>query len=67
VAKGVQIAPLVLHAGVASLEEHESPYAECYRVPESTARKINLAGLMKMRWRRDSYGMCLVTCILFCR
>ena len=28
VAKGVQIAPLILHTGVASLEDHEPPYEE---------------------------------------
>jgi S-adenosylmethionine:tRNA ribosyltransferase-isomerase len=42
-AKGVQIAHLVLHTGVASLEEHEPPYPEQYRVPEETARLVNLA------------------------
>jgi S-adenosylmethionine:tRNA ribosyltransferase-isomerase len=41
VARGVVIAPLVLHTGVASLEEHEAPYAEYYRVPAETARLIN--------------------------
>ena len=41
VAMGVQFAPLVLHTGVASLEENEPPYAEYYRVPENTARQIN--------------------------
>src|SRR5262249_44502092 len=30
VARGVQIAPLLLHTGVASLEDHEPPYAEEY-------------------------------------
>lgn len=33
VAKGVGIAPLVLHTGVSSLESHEAPYAEYFRVP----------------------------------
>jgi S-adenosylmethionine:tRNA ribosyltransferase-isomerase len=42
-AKGVEIARLVLHTGVASLEEHEPPYPERYRVPEETARLVNLA------------------------
>ncbi len=41
VASGVVIAPLLLHTGVASLEEHEAPYAEYYRVPAETARLIN--------------------------
>ena len=30
VAHGVQIAPLVLHTGVSSLESHEMPYEEFY-------------------------------------
>src|SRR6266567_2698280 len=41
VAKGVQIAPLILHTGVASLEKHEHPYEEYYRVPSETARIVN--------------------------
>jgi S-adenosylmethionine:tRNA ribosyltransferase-isomerase len=41
VAQGVQVAPLILHTGVASLEGHEPPYAEYYRVPETTARLVN--------------------------
>ncbi|MBK9055960.1 MAG: S-adenosylmethionine:tRNA ribosyltransferase-isomerase [Chloroflexi bacterium] len=43
VAKGVQIAPLILHTGVASLEEHEKPYEEYYRVSAETARLVNAA------------------------
>ncbi len=43
VAKGVQVAPLVLHTGVASLEGHEPPYEEFYRVPAETARLVNAA------------------------
>ena len=43
VARGVQIAPLLLHTGVASLEEHEPPYEEFYRVPPETARLVNAA------------------------
>ncbi len=43
VARGIQFAPLVLHTGVASLENHEPPYEEYYRVPPDTARIINLA------------------------
>ena len=42
VARGTGIAPLLLHTGVASLEEHESPYAEYYRVPPETARLVNM-------------------------
>lgn len=43
VARGVQIAPVVLHTGVASLEDHEPPYAEWFRVLETTAQVINQA------------------------
>jgi S-adenosylmethionine:tRNA ribosyltransferase-isomerase len=43
VARGVQIAPLLLHTGVASLESHEPPYEEFYRVPLETARLVNAA------------------------
>ena len=43
VAKGVQVAPLILHTGVASLEENEPPYEEFYRVPAATARLVNAA------------------------
>jgi S-adenosylmethionine:tRNA ribosyltransferase-isomerase len=42
-AMGVQIAPLLLHTGVASLEDHEPPYEEYYRVPEATAALVNAA------------------------
>jgi S-adenosylmethionine:tRNA ribosyltransferase-isomerase len=43
VARGVQIAPLILHTGVASLEDHEPPFEEFYRVPLETARIVNQA------------------------
>ena len=43
VARGVQITPLILHTGVASLEEDEPPYEEFYRVPPETARLVNAA------------------------
>ncbi len=49
VAKGVTVAPLVLHTGVASLEDHEPPYEEFYRVPPETARAINQARLDRHR------------------
>jgi S-adenosylmethionine:tRNA ribosyltransferase-isomerase len=41
--QGVRLARLVLHTGVASLESHEPPYAEQYRVPVETARLVNEA------------------------
>jgi S-adenosylmethionine:tRNA ribosyltransferase-isomerase len=41
VARGVLLAPLVLHAGVSSLEGAECPYPETYAVPEATAALVN--------------------------
>jgi S-adenosylmethionine:tRNA ribosyltransferase-isomerase len=41
VAHGIVVAPIVLHTGVASLEAHETPYPERYRVPVATARLVN--------------------------
>lgn len=43
VANGIQIAPLLLHTGVASLEDHEPPYEEFYRVTAETAERVNAA------------------------
>ena len=43
VSRGVQIAPLLLHTGVASLEKHEPPYEERYRVSRQTAALVNAA------------------------
>ncbi|GAC1537424.1 MAG: S-adenosylmethionine:tRNA ribosyltransferase-isomerase [Herpetosiphon sp.] len=43
VATGIGVAPLLLHTGVASLEAHEPPYEEYYRVPTATARLVNAA------------------------
>lgn len=43
VASGIRIAPLLLHTGVASLEAHEPPYEEFYRVPTETAQLVNIA------------------------
>jgi S-adenosylmethionine:tRNA ribosyltransferase-isomerase len=41
VAKGIGVAPLLLHTGVASLEASEPPYAEYFRVSLATAHRIN--------------------------
>jgi S-adenosylmethionine:tRNA ribosyltransferase-isomerase len=41
VTQGVIVAPLILHAGVASPEAHEPPLAEWYRVPATTASLVN--------------------------
>jgi S-adenosylmethionine:tRNA ribosyltransferase-isomerase len=43
VARGVSIAPFVLHCGVSSVEGHEPPAAEWYRVPATTAAQVNAA------------------------
>lgn len=49
IAKGIQILPIVLHTGVASLEVDEKPYQEYYRVPKHTATALNLARQQKRR------------------
>ena len=41
VARGVGVAPIVLHTGVASLEASEPPYPEYYRVTRATAHRVN--------------------------
>ncbi|MDQ3431979.1 MAG: S-adenosylmethionine:tRNA ribosyltransferase-isomerase [Actinomycetota bacterium] len=43
VARGVVVAPVLLHTGVSSQEAHEPPYEEWYRVPEHTARLVEFA------------------------
>jgi S-adenosylmethionine:tRNA ribosyltransferase-isomerase len=43
IALGVEVAPVTLHTGVSSLEDHEPPYAEFYRVSPETARRVNEA------------------------
>jgi S-adenosylmethionine:tRNA ribosyltransferase-isomerase len=43
VSRGVQVAPILLHTGVASLECHEPPYEEFYRVSIETAERVNAA------------------------
>ena len=42
-AKGVGVARLTLHTGVASLEHDEPPYAEAYYVPPETAEAVQAA------------------------
>ncbi|MEV7564499.1 S-adenosylmethionine:tRNA ribosyltransferase-isomerase [Streptomyces tanashiensis] len=43
VERGVRIAPLSLHTGVASAEVHEPPYPERFEVPAATAAVVNAA------------------------
>jgi S-adenosylmethionine:tRNA ribosyltransferase-isomerase len=49
VSRGVEIVPLVLHTGVASLESHEPPYGEHYRVPRHTAERVTAARRARRR------------------
>ena len=41
VARGIVVAPLLLHTGVSSLEDDEHPYPEWFRVPPATARLVD--------------------------
>ncbi|MFI1660602.1 S-adenosylmethionine:tRNA ribosyltransferase-isomerase [Streptomyces sp. NPDC020472] len=41
--RGIRIAPLCLHTGVASAEAHEPPYPERFEVPAATAALVNAA------------------------
>ena len=40
VARGVEVVPITLHAGVSSPESHEPPFPEWFEVPERTAETI---------------------------
>ena len=40
-ARGVAVAPLLLHTGVSSQEDHEPPFPERYSVPAATADAVN--------------------------
>jgi S-adenosylmethionine:tRNA ribosyltransferase-isomerase len=42
-ARGVVVAPVLLHTGVSSPEKHEPPMPERYKVPAPTADLVNLA------------------------
>jgi S-adenosylmethionine:tRNA ribosyltransferase-isomerase len=46
--RGVGFAKLTLHTGVSSLESHEPPYEEWYRIPAETAWAVNS--------RRETHG-----------
>jgi S-adenosylmethionine:tRNA ribosyltransferase-isomerase len=39
--RGITVTTIRLHAGVSSLEAHEMPYPERYRVPDATAAHLN--------------------------
>lgn len=38
--RGIGFVTLTLHTGVSSLESHEAPYPEWYRIPEATAARV---------------------------
>jgi S-adenosylmethionine:tRNA ribosyltransferase-isomerase len=42
VAAGISVAPITLHTGVSSIEDGKPPLPERFRVPEATARLVNL-------------------------
>jgi len=42
-AKGIKIAPLILHTGVSNIDTHEPPYKEFYRVTPETSQMVNEA------------------------
>jgi S-adenosylmethionine:tRNA ribosyltransferase-isomerase len=48
-ARGIIVAPFVLHCGVSSAESHEPPGAEWFKVPATTAELINQARLRGSR------------------
>ena len=41
--KGVDLAPILLHCGLSSLEAHEPPQPEPFEVPPDTAQRVNAA------------------------
>ena len=41
VVRGIGLAPITLHTGVSSLEAHEAPYPERFRVPATTAERVH--------------------------
>jgi S-adenosylmethionine:tRNA ribosyltransferase-isomerase len=43
VTAGIELAPLVLHTGVSSLERSEQPYPEWFEVPATTATRVDAA------------------------
>jgi S-adenosylmethionine:tRNA ribosyltransferase-isomerase len=47
--RGIDIAPLVLHSGVSSLEVGEPPQAEYFSITEATAERVNRAKLSGAR------------------
>ncbi len=63
VSRGVVFAPITLHTGVASAEAHERPYAERFRVPQTSARLINQAAGPNSRGRVIAIGTTAVRAV----
>jgi S-adenosylmethionine:tRNA ribosyltransferase-isomerase len=49
VARGIQIAPIILHCGVSSPERHEPPFPEQFEVPEPTAELVRTSRRQRRR------------------
>jgi S-adenosylmethionine:tRNA ribosyltransferase-isomerase len=49
VARGIEVVPVLLHTGVASLEANEQPYPEYFRVSEQSARRLTTARTERRR------------------
>jgi S-adenosylmethionine:tRNA ribosyltransferase-isomerase len=58
VARGILVAPVVLHTGVSSAERGERPYPERFQVPAATARLVN--GVRAWRGRVIAVGTTVV-------
>jgi S-adenosylmethionine:tRNA ribosyltransferase-isomerase len=64
VAKGVDVAPVLLHTGVASLEDDEVPYPERVRISSETAERVN--GAHRLGHRVIAVGTTVVRAIETC-
>jgi S-adenosylmethionine:tRNA ribosyltransferase-isomerase len=60
VSRGVLIAPITLHTGVASPEAHEPPYAERFQVPQTTAALVEHVRAREPRGRVIAVGTTVV-------
>jgi S-adenosylmethionine:tRNA ribosyltransferase-isomerase len=49
IARGIDLAPLLLHTGVSSLERDEPPYPERFHVPVSTSARVELTHRLRGR------------------
>jgi S-adenosylmethionine:tRNA ribosyltransferase-isomerase len=49
IARGIDVAPVLLHAGVSSLERDEPPYPERFHVPVHTSSRVELTHRLRRR------------------